>query len=178
LATTGKGRRWTTTFVLRCNTTLITTWEPGERGRIQRGIDRINSLITPERILRRKHSRGAPLRRRIDRRTILALRQGERKPAPARVRQGHLRLLLGRAEADRIHHAVVVAQLSCEAVEVAAQILRQRRLVLGKPVSKHFESDTELGCVNELVDASGLIGADLAAKQDHEATKPPRQIRM
>jgi hypothetical protein len=94
------------------------------------------------------------------------------------VRQGHLHLLLGRTEADRIHHAVVVTHLSCEAVEVAAQILRQRRLVLGKAVSKHLESDTELGCVNELVDASGLIGADLAAKQDHEATKPPRQIRM
>ncbi len=66
---------------------VITTSEPGERGSIQRGIDRINSLITPERILRRQHSPGAPLRRRIDRRTILALREGKRNPAPARVRQ-------------------------------------------------------------------------------------------
>jgi hypothetical protein len=89
-----------------------------------------------------------------------------------------LRIALGRAEVEWSHHTLHVPDLYREPLEVAADPVRDRRLIFREPVGKHLESDAELRRVDQLVSRAGLVQRQPPGQQDDQTAEAAGQIRM
>src|SRR5207245_7402943 len=85
---------------------------------------------------------------------------------------------LGWAEAERPHHALHDPYLRRKPLEVAPDVVRNRRRMLREPVGERLESDTEFRSVDVLVSPMGLLGRQPITEEDDQTTEPADQIRV